>query len=159
MTMTQAAISEPLAIGVYAVKRSIPMKGAKVGILGAGPIGFSVMLPAIAQGAEKIYVTDKIDARLDIAKKHGATWVGNPDSTDIVRQINDLEDGQYTFTINQFNPPQLPVTELITFELGEYLGTSSSGIPIYDTVKFESNFISDSRGILDTDLSDLLLGD
>jgi L-iditol 2-dehydrogenase len=94
MTMTQAAISEPLAIGVYAVKRSIPMKGAKVGILGAGPIGFSVLLPALAQGAEKIYVTDKIDARGDIAKEQGAAWTGNPDSTDIVAEINELERGQ-----------------------------------------------------------------
>ncbi len=44
MTFDEAAISEPLAIGVYAVNRSIPMKGAKVGILGFGPIGMSVQL-------------------------------------------------------------------------------------------------------------------
>ena len=30
-TFDEAAISEPLAIGVYAVKQSIPMQGAKVG--------------------------------------------------------------------------------------------------------------------------------
>ena len=51
MTFVQAAISEPLAIGVYAVKQSVAMKGAKVGILGVGPIGLSVLLPARAQGA------------------------------------------------------------------------------------------------------------
>ncbi len=46
MSFDQAAISEPLAIGVYSVKQSIPMKGAAIGILGAGPIGLSVLLPA-----------------------------------------------------------------------------------------------------------------
>ncbi len=92
MTMEQAAVSEPLSIGVYAVKLSaVPMAGAKIGILGAGPIGLSVLLPAKAQGAEKIYVTDKIDERLDIAAKAGATWTGNPNSQDIVEEISRCE--------------------------------------------------------------------
>lgn len=91
MSFEQAALSEPLAIGVYAVKQSIPMDGVTVGILGVGPIGLSVMLPALARGAEKIYVTDKIDARLDFARKEGATWTGNVDKTDIVAGITAEE--------------------------------------------------------------------
>ena len=39
MSYDEAAISEPLSIGLYAVKQSIPMEGAKVGILGFGEIG------------------------------------------------------------------------------------------------------------------------
>ena len=91
MTFEQAAISEPLAIGVYAVKQSIPMQGAKIGILGAGPIGLSVLMPAKMQGADKIYMTDKIDNRLDLAKKCGADWCGNPDKEDIVAEISQRE--------------------------------------------------------------------
>ncbi len=94
MTFVQAAISEPLAIGVYCVKQSIPMTGAKVGILGCGPIGLSVLLPAKAQGASAIYVTDKIDARLAVAKKAGADWTGNPDKQDIVKDIVAKEPAQ-----------------------------------------------------------------
>ncbi len=91
MTFEQAVISEPLAIGVYAVKQSIPMQGVKVGILGAGPIGLSVLLPARAQGADKIYVTDKIDDRVEVAKKVGADWAGNPDKQNIVDDITNLK--------------------------------------------------------------------
>ncbi len=91
LSYDQAAISEPLSIGVYAVKESIPMKGAKVGILGFGPIGMSVLLPAIAEGAEKIYVTDKINDRLDLAKKAGALWTGNPDESDVVSEVRNAE--------------------------------------------------------------------
>lgn len=91
MTYDEAAISEPLAIGVYAVKQSIPMKGAKIAILGSGPIGLSVLMPALAMGAEKIYVTDKIDERLDIAKKAGASWVGNIEKVDVVKEITAME--------------------------------------------------------------------
>jgi len=77
MTSDQAAISEPLTIGVYAVQQSVPMKGKHIGILGFGPIGMSVLLAARAEGAETIYVTDKIDARLAIAQKCGATLTVN----------------------------------------------------------------------------------
>jgi L-iditol 2-dehydrogenase len=91
MSFDEAVISEPLAIGVYAVNSSIPMKGAKVGILGFGPIGMSVQLPAIAKGAEKVYVTDKIDGRLKIAGETGAAYAGNVDKSDIVKEILELE--------------------------------------------------------------------
>ena len=93
MSMAQASISEPLAIGVYAVKRSVPMQNAKVAVLGMGPIGLSVMLPAMAQGAEGVYVTDKIDGRVDLAANNGATWAGNPDKEDIVAKILEQEPG------------------------------------------------------------------
>lgn len=93
MTFEQAALSEPFAIGVYGVKRSIPMEGAKVGILGAGPIGLSVLLAARAQGAEKIYVADKIDDRVKFARDAGAYWSGNPDTQNVVEEINKIEAG------------------------------------------------------------------
>jgi L-iditol 2-dehydrogenase len=92
-TFDQAAISEPLAIGVYAVKSSISMKGAKVGILGSGCIGLSVLLPSIAQGAAAVYVTDRINGRLALAGRAGAAWGGNPDAEDVVARVKELEPG------------------------------------------------------------------
>ncbi|HEX2948512.1 MAG TPA: alcohol dehydrogenase catalytic domain-containing protein [Armatimonadota bacterium] len=94
MSFDEAAISEPLTIGVYAVKSSIPLAGATVGILGAGPIGLSVLLPAKAQGAQKVMMTDKIDRRLQVAQAAGADWVGNPLSTDVVSDITRIEPQQ-----------------------------------------------------------------
>ncbi len=93
VSLDEAAISEPLAIGVYAVRQSIPMKGAKIGILGAGPIGLSVLLPSRAQGADKIYVTDRIAERLAVASGAGADWTGNPDAEDVVDSIKSAEPG------------------------------------------------------------------
>ena len=91
MVLDDGALSEPLAIGVYAVKQSISMHGASVGILGFGPIGMSVMLPTLAEGAESIYITDKIDERISLAKKLGAKYAGNPDKEDIVGKITELQ--------------------------------------------------------------------
>ncbi|HUT75242.1 MAG TPA: alcohol dehydrogenase catalytic domain-containing protein [Armatimonadota bacterium] len=93
LTLDEATLSEPLAIGVYAVKQAIPMRGAKIGILGAGPIGLSVLLCARGQGAAAIYVTDKLDERLAWATKMGADWVGNPDRRDVVAAVSEREPG------------------------------------------------------------------
>ena len=87
MTFERGALSEPLTIGYYAVKQSIPMNGARVGILGAGPIGLSVLLCARAKGASAVYMTDKIPERVEMARRAGATWAENPEKTDIVEEI------------------------------------------------------------------------
>jgi L-iditol 2-dehydrogenase len=91
ITVEQGVLCEPLAIGVYSVKQSAPPKNASVAILGCGPIGHSCMAAAQAENVEAIYVTDKLDYRLDIAKKAGAVWAGNPQRQDIVKEILQRE--------------------------------------------------------------------
>jgi L-iditol 2-dehydrogenase len=91
LTPDHGSISEPLAIGIYSVKKSGGIANQKAGIIGFGPIGMSVMLAAKAQGAGKIYVTDKIDERSAIALKEGATLTGNPLKENIVDKIRQHE--------------------------------------------------------------------
>jgi L-iditol 2-dehydrogenase len=85
------SVSEPLAIGVYAVKKTGDIKGLKIGILGFGPIGMSVMLAAKAKGVDTIYVTDKIDERLIIAIREAAICTGNPLKDNIAEKIKQKE--------------------------------------------------------------------
>jgi L-iditol 2-dehydrogenase len=93
MSYDEAAISEPLAIGVYATRLAqMDLAGKKIGILGFGPIGMSVLLPALQKGAGKIYVTDKIDGRLAIAEACGAAWTGNPLKEDVVAAVKEREE-------------------------------------------------------------------
>ena len=91
MSLDEAAICEPLSIGIYAVKRSIPLKNAKIGILGFGPIGMSVMLAAKAKGGSRFYVTDKVDDRLDIAKAESANFTINRNINNAVLKILETE--------------------------------------------------------------------
>jgi L-iditol 2-dehydrogenase len=84
------SISEPLAIGVYAVKKAAGIKGQKIGIFGYGPIGMSVMLAARAEGAESFFITDKIDKRLSIALMEGATAIINPLNEEVTKGIKDF---------------------------------------------------------------------
>lgn len=91
MTMEQAALSEPLSISFYSVNKSVEMAGAKIGVLGCGPIGLGVLVCAKAMGCGTVYATDKIDARLDVAMKAGACWTGNPDAVDLVSAVSEKE--------------------------------------------------------------------
>jgi L-iditol 2-dehydrogenase len=91
LSADQAALVEPLTIGYYAVQLSGELKGKKIGILGSGPIGLSVLLAAKVAGAAAIYMTDRLDYRLEAARQQGATWTGNPDRTDIVLDIIQRE--------------------------------------------------------------------
>lgn len=90
-TLEEGVLSEPLAIGVYACKLAGDLRGKRIGILGSGPIGMSVLMPAKAQGVGKVYMTDKIDARLAMVKAAGADWVGNVDQIDAVKAIAEAE--------------------------------------------------------------------
>ena len=89
LSYDEAALSEPLSIGLYANKQAVLKRGMEIAILGFGPIGMSVMLTAKAIGAGRTFVTDKIDARLDKARETGAEWAGNPLVDDVVAEIID----------------------------------------------------------------------
>jgi L-iditol 2-dehydrogenase len=91
MTFEQAALSEPLAIGVYSVERSMISDKADAAILGAGPIGMSVFHVLRTKNTGNVYITDKINERLKFAQQLNPKWSGNPDRTDIVKEISNIE--------------------------------------------------------------------
>ena len=90
LTADHGAISEPLSIGIYSVKKAGDLSGKKIAVLGFGPIGMSVTLAAKAAGAGSLFVTDKIDERLAVARKEKAAFTGNPAKEDIVKKIKDF---------------------------------------------------------------------
>ena len=91
MTMVQAAVVEPLSIGLYAQRLAQMQPGAKIAILGSGPIGLCVLLSSLAACDCTVYATDLLDERLALARRCGARWTGNPKHTDVVRAIRELE--------------------------------------------------------------------
>lgn len=91
ITFEQGALCEPLSIGVYTIKKARLHEGASIAILGAGPIGLSVLLAAKVHKPGPIYVTDKIVERLEATRSLGVAWTGNPDRADIVKEILAVE--------------------------------------------------------------------
>ena len=91
LSLDEGALSEPLTIGVYAVKLSQMKPGMSIGILGSGPIGLSVLTAAFVEKPSKVFMIDKLDYRLEFAKRAGATWIGNPLKMDVVSGIKKSE--------------------------------------------------------------------
>ena len=75
---------EPLSVGLHAVRSSEIQKGASIAILGAGPIGLSVLLCAKAIVPScTVYMTDRITERLEAATECGANWTGYADPEEL----------------------------------------------------------------------------
>jgi L-iditol 2-dehydrogenase len=91
MTLDQAALAEPISIGLQSVRIGSPAAGARIAVLGSGPIGLSVLLCAKAGGPCTVYATDLIDARLEVARRCGADWTGNARTGDVAATIRRLE--------------------------------------------------------------------
>lgn len=70
-----AGLIEPLSVGVWACGKVKVGPGSRVLISGAGPIGLMNAQVARALGATEIIVSDVAPARLETAKKFGATTV------------------------------------------------------------------------------------
>lgn len=96
MTAAQAALVEPLSVGLHS-RNLAPLPAgseAKIAILGAGPIGLCVMLACRAtdRGSRcHAHVIDPIDDRLEMARRCGAEWTANPQREDVVRALAHKE--------------------------------------------------------------------
>lgn len=75
ISFDEAALFEPLSVGIHACRRGKVSLGDAVLITGAGPIGLVTLLVAKASGASQVTILD-IDAdRLQVAKELGADKV------------------------------------------------------------------------------------
>lgn len=111
LTYNEGAMIEPLAVTVHAAKRFSDIRGAKVAVLGCGPIGILLAQSCKALGASQVMITDISDYRLDLAKKCGVDFAVNtkqndfgeamvkhfgPDKADVIYDCagNDVTMGQ-----------------------------------------------------------------
>lgn len=89
MSYDEGAMIEPLAVTVHAAKRFPELKGARVAILGCGPIGILLMQSCKALGAASVLVTDVSDYRLSVARSVGADYAVNTGETDMEQALRD----------------------------------------------------------------------
>lgn len=69
----QAAMAEPVSVGVWAARKANITAGDRVLVTGAGPIGLFAAQVARAQGAAEVTVTDLSDFRLSVVRDLGFT--------------------------------------------------------------------------------------
>ncbi|WP_439574025.1 L-idonate 5-dehydrogenase [Phreatobacter sp.] len=77
ISLGEAAMCEPLAVCLHAVRRAGPLIGKRVLVTGCGPIGALCALAAHAAGAAEIVATDIAGATLDAVARLGVATTLN----------------------------------------------------------------------------------
>jgi L-iditol 2-dehydrogenase len=71
MTYEEAALLEPLSVGIWGCRRAGLEPGDDVLVTGAGPVGLLAAATAWAFGAASVTLTDVSEFRLDLARRMG----------------------------------------------------------------------------------------
>jgi 2-desacetyl-2-hydroxyethyl bacteriochlorophyllide A dehydrogenase len=87
MTITEAAMVEPLSTATHAARIAGDLAGKTVAVLGAGTIGLLTMLTARAAGAAAIATTDPVEFKRALAIELGADLAVDPTHDDAVQRI------------------------------------------------------------------------
>lgn len=82
VSFEEAAMIEPLSVGIHCMNRINMKQGENIFIMGAGPVGLAAVIAAKYYGAKEIVIADIVPYRLEIAKKLGATMTINPLESD-----------------------------------------------------------------------------
>lgn len=89
----EAALLDPLQVGVHAVGLSGLRPGGAAVVLGAGPVGLSAAMVARASGARFTAVTDVYEAPLAIARSAGITLALDARRCDPVASVREANGG------------------------------------------------------------------
>jgi (R,R)-butanediol dehydrogenase/meso-butanediol dehydrogenase/diacetyl reductase len=90
----EAALAEPCAVTVHAVRLSQIKLGDRVLVMGAGPIGLFCMQTARAAGATSVFVSEPAPARAEAARRLGADAVINPFTENVEERLVELTGGK-----------------------------------------------------------------
>ena len=93
LKIEHAALIEPLACSMHAVRRGGIEFGDMVVVAGCGTIGLGIVAYARLKSPAAVVAVDLSDDRLTRAKHLGATHTLNPRSEDVVQAILDMTEG------------------------------------------------------------------
>jgi threonine dehydrogenase-like Zn-dependent dehydrogenase len=88
-----AALIEPLACSMHAVRRANIEFGDTVVIAGCGTLGLGMVAYAAMKSPAAVVAIDLADDRLQRAQRLGATHTLNPRTQDVVGAIKEMTDG------------------------------------------------------------------
>ena len=78
-----AALTEPLAVGMQAVRQAEVEPGDKVAIFGCGPIGLTSLVSLVDRGIDEVVAIDLSPARRALAMEFGAARALDPAAVDV----------------------------------------------------------------------------
>lgn len=92
LPLSLAALAEPLAVGVHAVRVAALSSSKRIAILGSGTIGLMTAVAAHHTGVREIYMTDAVDRNLAMARELVGARTINVASPEGAEQLASLAD-------------------------------------------------------------------
>ncbi|MEA3337754.1 MAG: NAD(P)-dependent alcohol dehydrogenase [Chloroflexota bacterium] len=93
VSLAEAAMVEPLAVGMHGAMKAQIKPGDLAVVTGAGPIGMVTALAALAGGCSQIVMTDVVQPKLDLAASLGPILPVNVAEQSLTEVVSDLTDG------------------------------------------------------------------
>jgi L-iditol 2-dehydrogenase len=94
VSMEAAAMTEPAAVALHALKRAgASLVGETVAVFGAGPIGLMTAQWARMMGAAQVILFDLVDEKLAMARQLGFALAYSARGCDPVETVNDFSGG------------------------------------------------------------------
>ncbi|MBX7233880.1 MAG: galactitol-1-phosphate 5-dehydrogenase [Caldilineales bacterium] len=94
VSLAAAAMTEPAAVALHALRRAGPLLGQTIAIFGAGPIGLMAAQWARLMGAGKVLVFDIVPQKLALARELGFDEAFHSRAVEAVRQVEEETGGQ-----------------------------------------------------------------
>lgn len=90
LSLSRAALVEPLAVGLHTVNRGNPGPDTKAVVFGCGPIGLAAVLWLSRRGIRDIVAIDIAPERLAHARRMGAHHTINPREDDVAARLTAI---------------------------------------------------------------------
>jgi 2-desacetyl-2-hydroxyethyl bacteriochlorophyllide A dehydrogenase len=94
VSLQEAALVEPSATALYAVKRGGVKLNDSVLVIGTGPIGLAALHLSKLSGASCTVLAGRKDAKLDVGKKMGADYTVNILKENLAERISEITSGK-----------------------------------------------------------------
>ena len=94
LSFADATVVEPLAVLLHTLELVKLQLGEAVAVMGAGPIGLLAAALAKLSGASSITVADRIQGRLELAKRFGADTVVDFTKDSVADAVLDMTGGK-----------------------------------------------------------------
>jgi len=93
VSFAEGAMVEPLAIGMQASVKARIQPGDVAVVTGCGTIGILTALAALAGGCSRVFVSDVLQEKLDIAGRYPGVVPVNARTQDLAAVVRDATDG------------------------------------------------------------------
>jgi threonine dehydrogenase-like Zn-dependent dehydrogenase len=143
LSVDKAALTEPMAIALHAVRRGQVGKGQTAIVIGCGPIGLAVISMLKAAGVRRIVASDFSPRRRALASACGATIVVDPAEDSPWTSYDRRRAKEFTKITDVINlgigameklrsVPKVPLRQV--FKLGNALGAAPAGPVVFECV-------------------------